>query len=379
MPWTSTLAAPAGPTDSRLDLTVPMGSQRGSNYAVVDVGASLEIVRVTGVGTSALFVERGVMGTEAVPHDAGAAVSRYIAPTASAVGGHPDLATHAALGLAPAADVAVHLAAADPHVAYALDADLANHETAGHAHNHDAAYAPTHGHPYAATSHAHVDGDLPAGLARDTEVTSAIETHAATPHGGSLPAGLIVMWGGLIANIPSGWALCNGQNGTPDLRDRFIKGASSEPGGTGGAATHGHAGHTDHAALTHSGAAVTDHAVTQPTAAGEAAHTHTYTQTVNHVHVQTVNSATTGGLSGYAPDTSSNTPAVSGYSTQNPTGGVASGTTAAGASHTHTLSGAAVSAHTVTQPSQHAAQGHSAHDSVNSEPAYYALAFIQKL
>lgn len=34
------------------------------------------------------------------------------------------------------------------------------------------------------TSHSHVDGDLPAGLARDSEVTSAISTHAATPHGG---------------------------------------------------------------------------------------------------------------------------------------------------------------------------------------------------
>lgn len=82
---------------------------------------------------------------------------------------------------------------------------------------------------------------------------------------------------------------------------------------TGGAATHGHTAST----------------------ASESAHTHTYSQTVNHVHVQTVNSATTGGLSGYTPDTSSNTPAVSGYSTQNPTGGVATGTTAAGAGHSH--------------------------------------------
>ena len=40
-----------------------------------------------------------------------------------------------------------------------------------------------------------------------------------------VPTGAIIMWSGAIANIPVGWALCNGQNGTPDLRARFIVGA----------------------------------------------------------------------------------------------------------------------------------------------------------
>jgi hypothetical protein len=39
------------------------------------------------------------------------------------------------------------------------------------------------------------------------------------------------MWSGTIATIPSGWALCNGSGGTPDLRDRFIIGASVDLGG----------------------------------------------------------------------------------------------------------------------------------------------------
>ncbi len=38
--------------------------------------------------------------------------------------------------------------------------------------------------------------------------------------------GIIVMWSGIIDNIPDGWILCDGQNGTPDLRSRFIVGAS---------------------------------------------------------------------------------------------------------------------------------------------------------
>lgn len=41
-----------------------------------------------------------------------------------------------------------------------------------------------------------------------------------------VPTGAIMMWSGAIANIPTGWALCNGQNGTPDLRGRFIVSAT---------------------------------------------------------------------------------------------------------------------------------------------------------
>jgi hypothetical protein len=46
---------------------------------------------------------------------------------------------------------------------------------------------------------------------------------AATP----IPTGGIILWSGSIGSIPAGWVLCNGNNGTPDLRDRFIVGAGS--------------------------------------------------------------------------------------------------------------------------------------------------------
>lgn len=57
------------------------------------------------------------------------------------------------------------------------------------------------------------------------------------------PSGMIVMWSGSIGAIPAGWALCNGANGTPDLRNRFIVGAGGDyaVGATGGALTHSHA------------------------------------------------------------------------------------------------------------------------------------------
>jgi hypothetical protein len=43
----------------------------------------------------------------------------------------------------------------------------------------------------------------------------------------SIPSGAIILWSGSIASIPSGWLLCDGTSGTPDLRNRFIVGAGS--------------------------------------------------------------------------------------------------------------------------------------------------------
>jgi len=49
--------------------------------------------------------------------------------------------------------------------------------------------------------------------------------------GGIVPVGAIVMWSGAIADLPTGWAFCDGTNGTPDLRNTFIIGASADSGG----------------------------------------------------------------------------------------------------------------------------------------------------
>lgn len=53
------------------------------------------------------------------------------------------------------------------------------------------------------------------------------------------PSGVIGIWSGSVVAIPSGWYLCNGLNGTPDLRNRFVPGAGSHytKGETGGAGT----------------------------------------------------------------------------------------------------------------------------------------------
>lgn len=43
-----------------------------------------------------------------------------------------------------------------------------------------------------------------------------------------MPPGSILPWRGNLADMPEGFALCDGSNGTPDLRDRFIVGAGTE-------------------------------------------------------------------------------------------------------------------------------------------------------
>ena len=54
------------------------------------------------------------------------------------------------------------------------------------------------------------------------------------------PSGVAVIWTGSIDSIPAGFYLCNGSNGTPDYRDRFIVGAGNSyaVGATGGEASH---------------------------------------------------------------------------------------------------------------------------------------------
>jgi len=116
--------------------------------------------------------------------------------------------------------------------------------------------------------------------------------------GTSIPTGLISLWSGSIGSIPSGWNLCDGSNGTPNLTDRFIVGAGSSyaVNGTGGA-TSASLTSTNLPAHTHT-ATVTD-----------PGHTHTTSNTLAAYNTQTlsggpsttwnpasatINSATTG-------------------------------------------------------------------------------------
>lgn len=140
---------------------------------------------------------------------------------------------------------------------------------------------------------------------------------------GEEPTGTIKPYVGLESDIPRGWHLCDGSNGTFDLRGYFILGSSLEDAGIATEATS--AVLDDHPAEVH---------------AGVSAQAHT-----NNTGTP---SATTAVQSG-------------------------SGTTVPTSTHTHALS----SSHTMTQPDDHAAVAHA----FTSEPtpASFTLAFIQKV
>ena len=55
-----------------------------------------------------------------------------------------------------------------------------------------------------------------------------------------VPKGAIMLWSGDIADIPSGWALCDGTLDTPDLRNKFVMSVQSaeDPGTTGGSSSY---------------------------------------------------------------------------------------------------------------------------------------------
>ena len=74
----------------------------------------------------------------------------------------------------------------------------------------------------------------------------------------AIPCGSIIMWTGDIDNVPTGWALCDGTGGTPDLNDRFPRGTTNAAsvGTTGGSDSHSHTVN-DH-----------DHALTNASASG---------------------------------------------------------------------------------------------------------------
>ena len=79
------------------------------------------------------------------------------------------------------------------------------------------------------------------GLSGTPNITVGTVTATTVSGNGTIPVGGIIMWSGTIeaAEALTGWKLCNGANGTPNLQDRFVVAAGSgyAVGATGGAAS----------------------------------------------------------------------------------------------------------------------------------------------
>lgn len=116
-----------------------------------------------------------------------------------------------------------------------------------------------------------------------TQVATTAFVTAAAAAINSVPSGMIAMWSGSVATIPTGWVLCNGSNGTPDLRDRFIIGARQDDSGTAKTNVTGSltqtGGSKDAIVVSHTHTAT----VTDP------GHTHTYFQNTSSEYIGTGN------------------------------------------------------------------------------------------
>lgn len=167
----------------------------------------------------------------------------------------------------------------------------------------------------------------------------------------NLPSGLdfahtnmIVYWNGTSSSVPSGWHICDGTNGTPDLRDRFVLGAGGSQATSGGSiSTPFVTGSTD--AL--SGVSI---GATTLTIAQMPSHTHEFLVSPAVGYASTANPPFTVPMwsSSSAPTYTTNVPA--GFS-----GGAGSQinqSTGGGGSHTHSFSGSGVHTHTYTPPYQ---------------------------
>ena len=185
-------------------------------------------------------------------------------------------------------------------------------------------------------------------------------------------SGMIILWSGNTGNIPSGFVLCDGNNGTPNLTDRFVVGAGAaySPGATGGSSSvtlstsqlpsHNHS---------FSGSSSHSHTINN--------HTHSFSANTNnqgaHVHNLLYNHGAFGGSSGAVTPRSGNTPVTPGIS----------GRVSNEGGHAHNISGTTgnpsntgTNSQTVTISGNTGSTGSGS--SVENRPPYYALCYIMK-
>jgi len=156
--------------------------------------------------------------------------------------------------------------------------------------------------------------------------------------GNGVPKNAIIMWSGAIDQIPEGWALCDGTNGTPNLRDRFVVGA----GNTYSVGSYG--GETQHV-LTLNELPAHSHVVDPPAV----------NTSINGNHAHTVN----------ARDAGTNGSIIG---EDNGNGTLHAVTTTTNGSHSHSIDIQPFASQSVGGGLPH-----------NNLPPYYALAFIMKL
>lgn len=174
----------------------------------------------------------------------------------------------------------------------------------------------------------------------------------------AVPSGTIVMFHG--STIPTGWAICNGQNGTPDLRDRFIVGAgrSYNPGATGG---------SDTVTLSTNQIPAHSHTITG------GSHSHTVS---GGSHSHTLSGRLTLNVIGQGSSQCINPSRIAGTSTLGSSGQATADLLAGGGG---TISAASPSMTCESASPRMTASNSGGGESHENRPPYYALYFIMKL
>lgn len=214
-----------------------------------------------------------------------------------------------------------------------------------------------------------------------TDFDAAVK--AVVAGGSGVPVGAIMIWSGQISSIGSGslagWALCDGNGGTPNLMEKFVIGAGtvaypvgssggsvSATGVTNSAGSHSHGGATAYTTLTVNEMPVHAHSVYDPT------HLHYNPYESAHRHTSNAGGAATQGFGDtggrvcafsttYTSAVDSGIP-YTGYSAT----GISIYNNGGGAGHRHLMSTDGAHTHTVTITG-------------GGLPPYYALAYIMRM
>lgn len=191
------------------------------------------------------------------------------------------------------------------------------------------------------------------------ETQATIDTLRSNLNAWRVPAGFIGMWSGAVTAIPTGWFLCDGLNGTPDLRDRFVVGAGSSyaVGATGGAITATTSSDGAHTHTTQSAGAHTHSGAT-------GGHALTVDQIPSHTHAIISRDGSEAGTYPKSIFAGTTTRAQTAHTTYTEaTGG--------GQAHSHSISSDGSHVHTVDSSGAHT-------HTVDTRSPYYALAYIMK-
>ena len=174
--------------------------------------------------------------------------------------------------------------------------------------------------------------------------------------------GMILLWSGAADAVPSGWSLCDGQDGRPDLRNRFVVGASSGTGDTTypGLSVNATGGSADATLVSHS------HTVDSHTHGDGSLTTANKSLTGNILGISEEFGQGGGSASGVFSKVGHNSGRTAYGSNNGSTGGVNFN-----GSHTHDVTGSTGSASPGTN-----SQGSSATNA--NLPPYYALCYIIK-